>query len=76
MPQLDKLLAHIAPRGGVALRLEPNQQPMLHLASGGELALLANPLPSTMLDLLAREVLPSGLAAAWSTRRLRLSGGT
>jgi twitching motility protein PilT len=67
MPQLDKLLAHIAPRGGVALRLEPNQQPMLHLANGGDLALLANPLPSTMLDLLAREVLPSGLAEAWNT---------
>jgi twitching motility protein PilT len=40
---------------------------MLHMANGSELALLANPIPSTMLDLLAREVLPGHLQEAWST---------
>jgi len=59
MPQLDKLLGHITPRGGVRLRIEPNVPPVLDLAAGGELALLANPLPSTVLEALVREVLPS-----------------
>lgn len=35
MPQLDKLLAHIAPRGGTGLILEPERQPMLQMAGGG-----------------------------------------
>jgi twitching motility protein PilT len=68
MPQLDKLLATIATRGGVALRLEPNRQPMLQLANGAEQALLANPIPSTMIEMLAREVLPGHLEEAWNSR--------
>jgi len=66
MPQLDKLLAHIAPRGGVSLRLEPNVQPMLRMPNGSDLALLANPIPSTMIDMLAKEVLPGHLEQAWN----------
>ena len=58
MPQLDKLLGQIIPRGALRLRMEPNARPVLELPDGGELALLANPLPSTMLEALAREILP------------------
>ena len=67
MPQLDKLLAHITPRGGVGLRVEPNQQPMLGMADGSELPLLANPLPPTMVEMLAKEVIPGHLENAWHT---------
>ena len=68
MPQLDKLLAQVAPRGGKALWLEPGRQPLLRLASGGELALLANTLPASMIELLVNEVLPGELAEAWTSR--------
>jgi twitching motility protein PilT len=68
MPQLDKLLATIVPRGGTGLMMVPNLQPMLRLPDGQEVALLANPLPSTMLEMLAKEVLPSHLAGAWQTK--------
>jgi len=68
MPQLDKLLAHIAPRGGTGLILEPERQPMLQMAGGGQQALLPNPIPSTMLEMLAREVLPHHLEETWNSR--------
>jgi twitching motility protein PilT len=68
MPQLDKLLAHILPRGARALRMEPNQQPVLDMDDGGTYALLANPVPSTMIEMLAREVVPSHLEATLAQR--------
>jgi len=68
MPQLDKLLAHITPRGGIGLCLEADRQPMLQTAGGADLALLPNPIPSTMIEMLAREVLPHSLEEAWKTR--------
>jgi twitching motility protein PilT len=68
MPQLDKLLAHITPRGGVGLCLEADRQPMLQTAGGADLALLPNAIPSTMIEMLAREVLPHSLEEAWNTR--------
>ena len=68
MPQIDKLLAHITPRGGVALTVEPDRQPMLQLADGGSLALLPSPIPSSMIEMLTREALPSRLTEAWQTR--------
>ena len=68
MPQLDKLLAHVTPRGAIGLSLEPDRQPMLQLPGGGGQALLPNPMPSTMLEMLAREVLPHGLEESWNTR--------
>ena len=58
MPQLDKLLAHISPRGGLRLRMEPNAPPVLDLAAGTQVALLANPLSSLMIEALAKEVVP------------------
>ena len=68
MAQIDRLLAHIIPRGGVGLVLEPEQPPVLQLADGRRLALLANALPATMVELLAREVLPGALEEAWTAR--------
>jgi twitching motility protein PilT len=72
MAQLDKLLAHAASRGARSLRLEPNQQPMLQMPDGRALPLLPNPVPPTMLELLAKEILPPAMAEAWlSTGELR-----
>jgi twitching motility protein PilT len=68
MPQLDKLLAHVTPRGAIGLNLEPDRQPMLQLAGGGDQPLLPNPIPSTMLEMLAREVLPHSLEENWNSR--------
>src|SRR6266568_624800 len=68
MPQLDKLLAHVTPRGAVGLSMEPDHQPMLRMPAGGDQALLPNPIPSSMLEMLAREVLPRGLEDSWNTR--------
>jgi twitching motility protein PilT len=68
MAQLDKLLAHIAPRGGMGLSMEADRQPMLLMASGVDLALLPNPIPSTMIEMLAREVLPHHLEEGWNSR--------
>ena len=68
MAQIDKLLAHIASRGGIGLELEPDRQPMLKLADGNSQALLPNPIPSTMIEMLVREVLPHHLEEAWNTR--------
>ena len=63
MPQLDKLLATITPRGGLRLKLEPNAPPVLVMAAGTETPLLANPLPPTMIEVLAKEVVPPSKTA-------------
>lgn len=62
MAQLDRLLSHLASRGAVALRMEPNQQPMLEAAGGGLTPLLPTPVPPTLLEHLVKEVLPSDQA--------------
>ena len=67
MAQLDKLLAHLASKGALALSLEPNQQPMLHMPDGRKVALLPAPVPPTMMELLAKEVMPSHLEETWFT---------
>jgi len=64
MPQLDRLLAHITPRGGLRLRLEPNAPPILEMSGGVEMPLLANPLPPSMVEALAKEVVPTAKEAA------------
>jgi len=68
MPQLDKLLAHITPRGGIGLCLEPDHQPMLRMPGGADQPLLPNAIPPTMMEMLAREVLPHHLEDTWNTR--------
>jgi len=69
MAQLDKLLSHAAARGARALRLEPNQPPMLELPGGQSSPLLASPLPSTMLEILSQEVLPESMKEEWQNGR-------
>ena len=68
MAQIDKLLAHITPRGGVGLSLEPDQPPMLQMADGRRAALLANPVPGTMIEMLAKELVPTRLEESWTAR--------
>jgi len=58
MAQLDRLLSHLAARGAAALRMEPNQQPMLESQTGELTPLLPTPVPPTLLEHLVKEVLP------------------
>lgn len=65
MAQLDKLLSHLVPKGGIRLRLQPDRKPWLELRAGGTLDLLPNPLPGVMVDVLAADVVPPDLKATW-----------
>jgi len=65
MAQLDKLLSHLVPKGGVRLRLQADRKPWLELRTGGTLDLLPNPLPGVMVDVLAADVVPPELKATW-----------
>ncbi len=65
MPQLDKLLPHISARGAQALILEPGLQPSLLDAQGGRSPLLPNAVPASMVELLAKEVMPPEAQASW-----------
>ena len=58
MAQLDRLLSHLAARGAAALKMEPNQQPMLESQGGTSTPLLPTPVPPTLLEHLVKEVLP------------------
>jgi twitching motility protein PilT len=69
MAQLDKLLPHVASRGAQALRLEPNQPPSLEMGDGTSAALLPNPLPGTLIELLAKEIMPPDAGADWASGR-------
>ena len=65
MPQLDRLLSHVIARGGTRLHLEADRKPRLELKNGEAMDLLPNPLPALMVDVLAGEVVPGNLKAAW-----------
>ncbi len=65
MPQLDRLLPHIAARGSVALLMEPNAQPVLLDAQERATPLLPTPVPATMVELLAKEVMTPEALTAW-----------
>ncbi len=65
MAQLDKLLSHLVPRGGLRLHLRADRKPWLDLRAGGTFDLLPNPLPGVMVDVLASDVVPLELKAAW-----------
>jgi twitching motility protein PilT len=65
MAQLDKLLSHLVPKGGVRLRLQADRKPWLELRTGGTLDLLPSPLPGVMVDVLAADVVPPDLKATW-----------
>ena len=64
MAQLDKLLVHAASRGAMSLRLETGQKPTMELPTGSQ-PLLAQAVPATMMELLAREVIPASAQAGW-----------
>jgi twitching motility protein PilT len=48
--------------------LAPNRQPLLQLPDGQDLNLLANPLPPTLIEMLAKEVLPPHMEHHWRTK--------
>ena len=65
MAQLDRLLSHVIAKGGARLLLEADRKPTLVLRSGGTMDLLPNPLPAVMVEVLAGDVVPAPLKAAW-----------
>ena len=65
MAQLDRLLAHVVAKVGSRLELKADRKPRLELKSGEYLDLLPNPLPSVMVEVLAGDVVPADLKAAW-----------
>ncbi len=67
MARIDKLLGTIQAKGAKALWLEPGQQPALELLSGARLALLPDPAPAGMLELLANEITPPATLEAFQT---------
>jgi len=68
MAQLDRLLSHLVARGAAALRMEPNQQPVLESREGAASPLLPTPVPPTLLEHLVREVLPPDQMEGLATR--------
>lgn len=67
MAQLDKLLSHLVPKGGIRMHLRADRKPWLDLRAGGTLDLLPNPLPGVMVEVLASDVIPPALKATWQT---------
>jgi twitching motility protein PilT len=65
MAQLDRLLTHVISKAGSRLELKAEQKPRLELKSGEFVDLLPKPLPAVMVDVLAGDVVPAHLKAAW-----------
>ncbi len=65
MAQLDRLLTQIITKSGTRLELKADRKPRLELKSGAALELLPNALPAVMVEVLAGDVVPPGLKAAW-----------
>ncbi|WIL19252.1 PilT/PilU family type 4a pilus ATPase [Geothrix sp.] len=65
MAQLDRLLTQVITKAGSRLELKADKKPRLELKSGEAIDLLPNPLPAVMVDVLAGDVVPSELKAAW-----------
>ena len=65
MAQLDRLLTQIISKAGSRLELKADRKPRLELKSGEAVDLLPNPLPAVMVEVLAGDVVPSELRAAW-----------
>jgi twitching motility protein PilT len=66
MAQLDRLLSQILSRSASRLELKADRKPRLELKSGESVDLLPNPLPGVMVDVLAGDVVPAELKAAWA----------
>ena len=65
MAQLDRLLTHVIAKAGSRLELKADRKPRLEMKSGESIDLLPNPLPAVMVDVLAGDVVPPELKAAW-----------
>lgn len=59
MPKIDKFLTTMVGRGAALLRLDPGDMPMLELPGGHRTALSSQELLGTVLDGLAKEILPA-----------------
>ncbi len=65
MAQLDRLLSYIIAKAGTRLEVKADRKPRLELKSGEAIDLLPNPLPAVMVEVLAGDVVPPELKAAW-----------
>ncbi len=65
MAQLDRLLSHVITKAGTRLEVKADRKPRLELKNGEAMDLLPTPLPSVMVDVLAGDVVPAELKAAW-----------
>ncbi len=65
MAQLDRLLSQVITKAGSRLDVNADKKPRLELKSGEAIDLLPNPLPAVMVDVLAGDVVPPELKAAW-----------
>jgi len=65
MAQLDRLLTQVITKAGSRLEVKADKKPRLELKSGEAIELLPNPLPTVMVDVLAGDVVPPELKAAW-----------
>jgi len=65
MAQLDRLLTQVITKAGSRLEVKADKRPRLELKSGEAIELLPNPLPTVMVDVLAGDVVPAELKAAW-----------
>ena len=65
MAQLDRLLTLVITKAGSRLEVKADKKPRLELKSGDPIDLLPNPLPAVMVDVLAGDVVPPELKAAW-----------
>ena len=65
MAQLDRLLSHVIAKAGLRLEVKADRKPRLELKSGETVDLLPNPLPAVMVEVLAGDVVPPPLKAAW-----------
>ncbi|HJW72456.1 MAG TPA: PilT/PilU family type 4a pilus ATPase [Geothrix sp.] len=67
MAQLDRLLTQVIAKAAHRLEVKGDRKPRLELKSGEFVDLLPNAIPSVMVDVLAGDVVPPDLKAAWSS---------
>lgn len=62
MSKLDRFLAHLVSRGGIALRMDPGEPPVIELPGGHRQTLMAQEMLGTVLDGVAKEIIPESLS--------------
>lgn len=65
MSRIDRFLSVLISRGGMILRLVPGEPPVMELPGGHRTALSAQELLGTVLDGLAKEILPEQLQTSY-----------